>query len=101
MRMSDWSSVVCSSDLIEKLLGIEAPLRAQYIRVLFDEITRLLNHLMSLGSHALDVGAMADRKSVVKGKSVAVRVDLGGLRTTNTNIRQNNLHDTNHTQLIR
>src|SRR3546814_14457112 len=59
MRMSDWSSVVCSSDLIEKLMGIEAPLRAQYIRVLFDEITRLLNHLMSLGSHALDVGAMA------------------------------------------
>ena len=43
---------------IEKLLGVEAPLR-QYIRVMFDEITRLLNHLMSLGSHALDVGAMA------------------------------------------
>jgi NADH-quinone oxidoreductase subunit D len=45
---------------IEKLLGIDVPgARAKYIRVLFDEITRLLNHLMWLGSHALDVGAMA------------------------------------------
>jgi NADH-quinone oxidoreductase subunit D len=43
---------------IEKLLGIQAPIRAQYIRVMFDEITRLLNHLMWLGAHALDVGAM-------------------------------------------
>src|SRR3546814_1481858 len=43
---------------VEKLLGIQVPLRAQYIRVMFDEITRLLNHLMFLGSHALDVGAM-------------------------------------------
>ncbi|TWG86772.1 NADH dehydrogenase subunit D [Cupriavidus gilardii J11] len=44
---------------IEKLLGLEVPIRAQYIRVMFDEITRLLNHLMWIGSHALDVGAMA------------------------------------------
>ncbi|WP_018948792.1 NADH-quinone oxidoreductase subunit D [Thioalkalivibrio sp. ALMg11] len=44
---------------MEKLLGIEAPLRAQYIRVMFDEITRILNHLMWLGAHALDIGAMA------------------------------------------
>jgi NADH-quinone oxidoreductase subunit D len=43
---------------IEKLLGVEVPLRAQYIRVMFDEITRVLNHLMWLGAHALDVGAM-------------------------------------------
>ena len=43
---------------IEKLLGVEVPIRAQYIRVMFDEITRLLNHLMWLGAHGLDVGAM-------------------------------------------
>src|SRR6478736_5063355 len=43
---------------IEKLLEVEVPLRAQYIRVMFDEITRVLNHLMWIGSHALDVGAM-------------------------------------------
>ena len=43
---------------IEKMLGIEVPIRAQYIRVMFDEITRLLNHLMWLGAHGLDVGAM-------------------------------------------
>ncbi|AVL71488.1 NADH-quinone oxidoreductase subunit D [Oligella urethralis] len=44
---------------VEKLLGIELPKRAEYIRTMFDEITRILNHLMSIGSHALDVGAMA------------------------------------------
>ena len=43
---------------IEKLLGLEVPIRAQYIRVMFDEITRVLNHLLWLGAHALDVGAM-------------------------------------------
>lgn len=44
---------------IEKLLGLEVPIRAQYIRVMFDEITRILNHLLWLGAHGLDVGAMA------------------------------------------
>jgi NADH-quinone oxidoreductase subunit D len=43
---------------IEKLLGVDVPLRAQYIRVMFSEITRLLNHLMWLGAHGLDCGAM-------------------------------------------
>jgi NADH-quinone oxidoreductase subunit D len=43
---------------VEKLRGIEVPERAQYIRVMFDEITRILNHLMWLGAHGLDIGAM-------------------------------------------
>ncbi|SDP43431.1 NADH dehydrogenase subunit D [Rhodoferax sp. OV413] len=43
---------------IEKMMGIEVPVRAQYIRVMFAEITRLLNHLLWLGAHGLDCGAM-------------------------------------------
>lgn len=43
---------------VEKLLNIEVPIRAQYIRVLFCEITRILNHLLALTTHALDVGAL-------------------------------------------
>ncbi|MFA5082600.1 MAG: NADH-quinone oxidoreductase subunit D [Hydrogenophilaceae bacterium] len=43
---------------VEKLLQVEVPVRAQYIRVMYDEITRLLNHLLWLGTHGLDVGAM-------------------------------------------
>jgi NADH-quinone oxidoreductase subunit D len=62
MDRLDYVSMMCNEHAyvmaIEKLLGIEVPLRAQYIRVMFDEITRILNHLMFLGSHALDVGAM-------------------------------------------
>jgi NADH-quinone oxidoreductase subunit D len=58
----DYVSMMCNEHAyclaVEKLLGIEAPLRAQYIRVMFDEITRVLNHLMWLGAHALDCGAM-------------------------------------------
>lgn len=48
----------CFSLAIEKLLGIEAPERAKYIRVLFLEITRILNHIMGIGTHALDIGAL-------------------------------------------
>jgi NADH:ubiquinone oxidoreductase subunit D len=43
---------------VEKLLNVQVPLRAQYIRVLFSEITRILNHLLAVTCHALDVGAM-------------------------------------------
>ncbi|MBM3116296.1 NADH-quinone oxidoreductase subunit D [Jeongeupia naejangsanensis] len=43
---------------IEKLLQLDVPVRAQYIRVMFDEITRILNHLMWIGAHGLDCGAM-------------------------------------------
>ena len=48
----------CYSLAVEKLLGCEVPMRAQYIRVLFAEITRLMNHMFQLSAHALDVGAM-------------------------------------------
>jgi NADH-quinone oxidoreductase subunit D len=62
MDRLDYVSMMCNEHgyvrAIEKLLGIEAPERAQYIRTMFDEITRILNHLMWLGTHALDVGAM-------------------------------------------
>jgi NADH-quinone oxidoreductase subunit D len=63
MDRLDYVSMMCNEHAyvmaIEKMLNIEVPLRAQYIRVMFDEITRILNHLMWLGAHALDVGAMA------------------------------------------
>ena len=63
MDRLDYVSMMCNEHAyvlaIEKLLGIEPPLRAKYIRVMFDEITRILNHLLWLGAHALDVGAMA------------------------------------------
>lgn len=62
MDRLDYVSMMCNEHgyvlAIEKLLGIEAPLRAQYIRTMFDEITRILNHLMWLGAHGLDIGAM-------------------------------------------
>ena len=62
MDRLDYVSMMCNEHAyvmaIEKLLGVEPPLRAQYIRVMFDEITRILNHLMWLGAHGLDIGAM-------------------------------------------
>jgi len=58
----DYTSMMCQehcfSLAVEKLLGCEVPLRAQFIRVMFAEITRLLNHMLWLSTHALDVGAM-------------------------------------------
>lgn len=63
MDRLDYVSMMCNEHgyvmAIEKLLGIDVPIRAQYIRVMFDELTRILNHLMWLGTHALDVGAMS------------------------------------------
>src|SRR6188768_161027 len=44
--------------VIEKLLNLKIPLRAKFIRILFSEITRILNHLLALTAHALDIGAM-------------------------------------------
>jgi len=63
MDRMDYVSMMCCEHsyvlAIERLLGIEPPKRAQYIRVMFDELTRLLNHLLWLGAHGLDIGAMA------------------------------------------
>ncbi|MDT8370756.1 MAG: NADH-quinone oxidoreductase subunit D [Gammaproteobacteria bacterium] len=62
MDRLDYVSMMCNEHAyvmaIEKLLGVQVPERAQYIRVMFDEITRILNHLMWLGAHGLDIGAM-------------------------------------------
>ncbi len=62
MDRLDYVSMMCNEHAyvlaIEKLLGVTIPDRAKYIRTMFDEITRILNHLLWLGSHALDVGAM-------------------------------------------
>ena len=62
MDRLDYMSMMCNEHAyvraIEKLIGVEVPIRAQYIRTLFDEITRILNHLLWLGTHGLDVGAM-------------------------------------------
>lgn len=62
MDRLDYVSMLCNEHAyvraIEQMLGIDAPVRAQYIRTLFDEITRILNHLMWIGTHGLDLGAM-------------------------------------------
>jgi NADH-quinone oxidoreductase subunit D len=62
MDRLDYVSMMCNEHAyclaIEKLVGVDVPIRAQYIRVMFAEITRLMNHLMWLGAHGLDCGAM-------------------------------------------
>ena len=62
MDRLDYVSMMCNEHAyvmaIEKLLTLEVPRRAQYIRVMFSEITRILNHLLWIGAHALDIGAM-------------------------------------------
>ncbi len=62
MDRLDYVAMMCNEHAyvlaMEKLLGVEPPPRAQYIRAMFDEITRLLNHLLWLATHALDIGAM-------------------------------------------
>jgi NADH-quinone oxidoreductase subunit D len=63
MDRLDYVSMMCNEHAyvmaIEKALGIDVPIRAKYIRVMFDEITRVLNHLLQLGANALDIGAMS------------------------------------------
>jgi len=63
MDRLDYVSMMCNEHAyvraIEQLMGLEVPERAQWIRTLFDEVTRILNHLMWIGSNGLDLGAMA------------------------------------------
>lgn len=58
----DYVSPMCQEHAfalaVERLLGLDVPLRAQYIRVLFSELTRILNHILNITTYALDVGAM-------------------------------------------
>ncbi|MBK9623260.1 MAG: NADH-quinone oxidoreductase subunit D [Rhodocyclaceae bacterium] len=62
MDRLDYMSMMCNEHAyclaIEKLLGQDVPIRAQYIRVMMDEVTRILNHLLNVGAQALDIGAM-------------------------------------------
>ena len=62
MDRLDYVSMMCNEHAycmaVEKMLGIQVPERALYIRTMFDEVTRVLNHLLWIGCHALDVGAM-------------------------------------------
>jgi len=62
MDRLDYVSMMCNEHAfvlsVEKLLQVKVPVRAQYIRVMFDEITRILNHLLFLGTQGLDLGAM-------------------------------------------
>jgi NADH-quinone oxidoreductase subunit D len=62
MDRLDYVSMMCNEHAyvmaIERLVGVEVPIRAQYLRVMFDELTRILNHLLWLGAHGLDIGAM-------------------------------------------
>lgn len=62
MDRLDYVSMMCNEHAyclaIEKLTGVDVPIRAQYIRVMFAEITRILNHLLWIGAHSIDIGAM-------------------------------------------
>ena len=62
MDRLDYMSMMCNENAyclaVEKMLGLEVPVRAKYIRTMFSEITRLLNHLLWVGAHAIDCGAM-------------------------------------------
>ena len=63
MDRLDYVSMMCNEHAyvraVEKFMDIEIPMRAQYIRTMFDELTRILNHLLAVACHALDVGSMS------------------------------------------
>jgi NADH dehydrogenase (ubiquinone) Fe-S protein 2 len=58
---------------VEKLLNIDVPLRAKYIRVMFAELTRILNHIMGIGTHILDIGGASRQPEFSETSSVEFR----------------------------
>lgn len=88
----------CFSLAVEKLLNVEIPERAKWIRTLFGEITRILNHLMSVLSHAMDVGALTPflwgfeerEKLMVRYWSIFVLCLISSLHMNGTNIQVRN-----------
>src|SRR3546814_17737879 len=106
MRISDWSSDVCSSDLLPgNFDAVSRWLNAEPLQQCLCLIQQIAGNIAGLGKHCIKIGtglvvqrrkALVDRKSVVKGKSVSVRVDLGGRRiikkkTKKKHIRQQDL----------
>lgn len=70
----DYVSMMCNEQAwslaVEKLLGIDIPTRAKYIRTLMGELTRIQNHIMGITTHALDVGAMTPFFWMFEGKFI-------------------------------
>ena len=86
MDRLDYVSMMCNEHAyvlaIERLMGIEAPERAQWIRTMFDEITRILNHLMWVGGNALDLGAVSyTHLDVYKRQAITSAMPLRSRRT--------------------
>src|SRR3546814_16330554 len=95
MRISDWSSDVCSSDLIPADIAAHCPtMREQMMEHAADGSEELMDKYLETGELSNEEIKKGDRKSVVKGKSVSVRVDLGGRRIINQNNRTNDPHAT-------
>ncbi len=84
----------CYSLAVEKLLGCEVPMRAQYVRVLFCEITRVLNHLLQISANGLDVGAMTPFLWMFeeREKLVAFYEQVSGARLHAAYIRPGGVH---------
>ena len=80
----DYCSPMCMEHsfvlAIEKLMGLEVPIRAQYIRVLMAELTRISNHMLNLGSHIMDVGAMTPEPVAVRGARGHAAILRAGVR---------------------
>lgn len=85
----------CFSLAVEKLLNIEIPERAKWIRTLFGEITRILNHLMSILSHAMDVGALTpflwgfeEREKLMVSKYVSIDIQVKNAKERRNSMKE-------------